>query len=272
MTKTVMKRVLKIAAVLLLAAVCLCGCGEESGFPTPTDSFYVNDFADVITPEAESEMLSRAAALEQKTTAQVVTVTVEDLDGEEPADYALQIGREWGVGQEEADNGIVILLSENDREIYIAVGYGLEGALPDSKTGRIIDRYGLEYLQQDDFSQGLLGISKAVINEVYIEYGLEPETDYTPIDQIADIEVLEGQAGKVAVSWTAMIVLIILFFLIFGRRRRGFFWFGGPGSFGGFHGGGFHGGGFGGRSGGGGFGGFSGGGGSFGGGGAGRGF
>ncbi len=259
-----MKRLLSIAAIITLL-FCTCGCdSQDDGFIKPTEEFYVNDFADIIDDSAESEMLSRSVTLAQKTTAQVVTVTVESLDGVAPEEYALQIGREWGVGDDEADNGIVILLSESDREIYIAVGYGLEGALPDGKTGRIIDRYGLDYLKNDDFSTGLLEISKAVVNEVYIENGLEPEVGYTPIDSIIDIQPIEEHGGSVAVSWVGMIIIIIII-LILPRRRRGFFWFGGP-PMGGFYGGS---GSFSGRSSGG-FGGFSGGGGSFGGGGAGR--
>lgn len=261
-----MKKVLSIAAIFLCLAVFLCGCAEE-GLPSATEEFFVNDFADVIDADAESQMLSRAVALYNATTAQVVTVTVESLNGAEPAEYALELGREWGVGSEEEDNGIVILLSESDREIYIAVGYGLEGALPDSKTGRIIDLYGLEYLKRDDFSSGLAAISDAVINEVYIEYGLEPAAGYTSIDNIYVGQELSSQGGKVAVSWVVLVILIIIISM-FGGRRGGFFffptYFGGRGGFGGHSG-------FGGGSSGG-FGGFRGGGGSFGGGGAGRGF
>lgn len=239
-------------------------------YPEPTSRFFVNDFADVIEQAAEEEIYSKAAALQEKTTAQVVVVTVNTLDGEEPADYALGLGRQWGVGQEDEDNGIVLLLSKTERQIYIAVGYGLEGALPDSKTGRIIDVYGLDYLKKDDFSAGLLEIFGAIVNEVYIEYGEEPEEGYTPIED-TDEETLEEYGARVAASWLIMIACVILFVLVFGRRRRGFFWFGGPGGMGGMGGSGF--GGFGGGSGGSfGGGGFSGGGGSFGGGGAGRGF
>ena len=236
-------------------------------YPSPTSSFFVNDFADVIEQSAEEEIYSKGAALQEKTTAQVVVVTVNTLDGEEPADYARGLGRQWGVGQKDKDNGVVILLAKTERQIYIAVGYGLEGALPDSKTGRIIDIYGLDYLKNNDFSNGLLEIFKAVVNEVYIEYGEEPEEGYTAIEDTNE-ETLEEYGARVLVSWVIMIAVVILFILIFGRRRRGFFWFGGPGGFGG--GSGF--GGFSGGSGGSFGGGFSGGGGSFGGGGAGRGF
>ena len=262
-----MKKIINIITAALAVCIFILPLSAANKYPKPTSQFFVNDFAEVIEQSAEDEIYSKGAALQEKTTAQVVVVTVDTLDGEEPADYALELGREWGVGQEEEDNGVVILLAKTERQIYIAVGYGLEGALPDSKTGRIIDIYGLDYLKNNDFSNGLLEIFKAVVNEVYIEYGEEPEEGYTAIEDTNE-ETLEEYGARVLVSWVIMIAVVILFILIFGRRRRGFFWFGGPGGFGG--GSGF--GGFSGGSGGSFGGGFSGGGGSFGGGGAGRGF
>ncbi len=273
-----MKKAVKIITVIFLLFIISIPTLAASKFPKPTERFFVNDFADIIEKSDEEEIYSRAAALYKKTDAQIVVVTVEGLDGEEPSDYATELGEEWGVGDKEKDSGVVILLSESDREIFIAVGYGLEGALPDSKTGRIIDIYGLEHLKSNDFSTGLLEISKAVINETYIEYGEEPEEGYTAIEDSYDYE-LDGYGTKVGFSWLILIIIVILYIIFFtgggGRRHSGGFWLGGPGSFGGFSGGSFGGssGGFSsGRGGGFSGGGFSGGGGSFGGGGAGRGF
>ena len=255
-----MKRLLSILFAALIT-LSLCGCEEENEFPTPTESFYINDFANVISEEDENEILSRGVALNKKTTAQVVVVTVESLDGYAPADYAVGLGDQWGVGDEENDNGIVILLSTEEREIFIAVGYGLEGALPDSKTGRIIDRYGLSYLKADDFSKGLTEINRAIVNEVYIEYGIEPEEGYTDIDNLPDEVYGRESASDVSTSWVILIIILIIFFIFFGRGRGPFIFLGGPSTFRSSGSG---------RSGS--FGGFSGGGGSFGGGGAGRGF
>lgn len=256
-----MKRILSIAAVLFLC-FSLCGCEAQDKYPEPTEKFFVNDFADVIEDTAENEFYSKAVALNKATTAQVVLVTVEDLGGETPADYALELGRKWGVGTKENNNGIVVLLSRDDREIYIAVGYGIEGALPDSKTGRIIDVYGLKHLRNDDFSAGLSAIGNALINEVYIEYGLEPESGYVNIDNVTVTE--DEDAGSVVVSWIIMMVIIFGLTLLSRRFGGTYMLFGLPIRVG--HSGGHH------RGGHGGFGGFSGGGGSFGGGGAGRGF
>lgn len=254
-----MKRLISIA-VILLFTLTFCSCGEKEKYPSPSEAFFVNDFAGVIDDTLESEFVARAAALDKATSAQVVIVTVENLGGDAPYQYATELGRRWGVGNEELDNGIVILLSRDDREIFIAVGYGLEGALPDSKTGRIIDVYGLNYLKNDDFSTGLAEIGRAVVNEVYIEYGLSPEAGYVNIDNVTVTQ--EADSGEVIIWWIVMIVILIILSIISRRRGGAIFFFGGPHGFGGHSGGSF-------RSGG---GGFSGGGGSFGGGGAGRGF
>ncbi len=243
---------------------CLCGCkGEDTGYPKATKEFYVNDFAGVISSADEERILSRGAELASKTTAQVVVITIDSLNGQEAYDYAADIGNEWGVGDKDKDNGIVILLSVSDRKIEIATGDGIGNIITPAKAGRIIDAYGLEKLSNDDFSGGITAIFDAVVNEIYIANGLEVPEGYTPIDKV---ETKQATPGKVLVSWIVLIIIIILLSLFIGRRggggHGGFFFFGPTFPMGR--------GGFGGR--GGGFGGFSGGGGSFGGGGAGRGF
>ncbi len=251
------------------ALICLgiCGCGAQEGYPKPTEKFFVNDFADVLSAEDEEQIYNKGAALQKKTTAQVVVVTVDSVGAEEISDYALNLGREWGVGDAEKDNGVLILLAVGDRDVYVAVGYGLEGALPDSKTGRLLDYYAMDFFAEDEFSKGMASVYGAIVNEVYIEYDMTPDESYTPIEQLPyEDEESEG-ALRVGISWLILIAIVVLYMSIFGRRG-GIFFMGGPGGFGGR--GGF-GGGFGGR-GSGGFGGFSGGGGGFGGGGAGRSF
>ncbi|MBR6902962.1 MAG: TPM domain-containing protein [Clostridia bacterium] len=270
------KRILERLAVFLLAlALCFaCGCSEnEIKIPSPTEEFYVGDFADVLSGDDAKSILSAGVALERASAqvlgrdvgAQVVAVTVKTTEGEEISDYALDLGRQWGVGNKQDNNGIVILLATEDREVYVAVGYGLEGALPDSKTGRLIDNYGIDYFAENEFSAGMLNLYNAVVREVYAEYGLDvPEEVSVPQPYGSDVDF-----QKVGYSWAVFLVVLICCLLI-GRRYGLFvpFWvFGGSSGRGGR--GGF-GGGFGGSSGG--FGGFSGGGGGFGGGGAGRGF
>ncbi len=254
------------AVICLFMLIALVGCGEEKdNYPTATEKLYVNDFASVMTT-ADSDMIyQKGSALDTATTAQAVVVTIDSTDGMEISEYALELGRKWGIGDDDKDNGVLLLLAVEDREVYIAVGYGLEGALPDSKTGRIIDTYGIPYLSNDDFSTGIVSMYTALVNEIYIEYGMTAEEGYTPISQIPKYPYEENEVSalKVGLSWLALIVFVAAYVAIFGRRGGFFLLHMGSNSFRG-------GGGFGGFRGGGGFGGGSFGGGSFGGGGAGR--
>ena len=168
-----MKRFNKILIITLILSILLSVSAFAINLPEPTSNFFVNDFADVIDDEVEDELQAIGASLYSETTAQVVVVTVDSLDGYDVSEYALELGREWGVGSEDADNGVVLLLSVNDRQVTIQVGYGLEGCLSDGKTGGILDTYAIPYLKDDNFSLGLENAYKAIANVVCVEYGIE---------------------------------------------------------------------------------------------------
>ncbi len=265
MKKTVFKNskiffALILALVLLFLLAACAGKTQENQLPSATEKFFVNDFAEVLTQDDAEKIYTMGVALQEQTTAQAVVVTVESLGGQAIEEYALTLGRNWGVGDKEKNNGIVVLLAESDREIYISVGYGLEGALPDSKTGRIIDNYGIPYFENDNFSAGISAVYNAIVNEIYIEYGITPQENYIPIESLTNTDDETASAGQVLISWLILLALIVLYSVIFGRRG-GMFIFGSPRFFSGFNNhNNFRGGGFGGFSGGG----------SFGGGGAGR--
>lgn len=224
----------------------------------PTDRFFVNDFADVIDDATENAMYAAGVQLYEKTNAQVVAVTLDTINGADIQEYGVQLGRAWGVGNKDKNNGIVLVLAMEEREVGISVGYGLEGAVTDMQSGIILDTYALPYFQEDDFSEGLAAAYDALINEVYLEYGMEADPNYVPVDE------LEEDSMGSTFSLISFLVFLCIISIIMRRTRRlhpGFFFF----PSGGFHhhnGGGFSGGG----------GGFRGGGGSFGGGGASRGF
>ena len=249
------RKVIGIAALLCV----LLTITVAAALPSPTDRFFVNDFAGVISAEDENAIYEAGVQLFEKTGAQVVAVTIDDLGGSDVDEYGLLLGREWGVGDEEKDTGIVLLLSVNDREVTIQVGYGLEGAVTDIRSGILLDNYAIPSFSKDDFSTGMRNTYEALVNEVYIEIDMEPDEDYTPLSELEG----EGSFGLFEIAIIALLVLA----LFFGRGGRGgllpFFFFHG-GHSGGHSSGGFHGGG--GFSGGG----FRGGGGSFGGGGASR--
>lgn len=242
-----------IAALLLIAVLWVMPTGALTVKWQPTDRFFVNDFSDVLSAEDENAIYAMGVQLFEKTGAQVVAVTIPTLDGAEVMDYGVALGRAWGVGDEDKDTGIVLLLATEDREVGIAVGYGLEGAVTDARSGILLDNYAIPHFAEDDFSTGMRETYDALVNEVYLEFGLEADPDYTPAEQ------LESDASDL---WelVPLLLFLFLFFAVF-RGRVPFILLGGHGH---YRGGG--GGGFGGGSGGG----FRGGGGSFGGGGASR--
>lgn len=252
-----MKRFLAVFCAAVLLAISAVPVFAAVKYPEPTEQFFVNDFADCISDEDEKAMFDMARALYEQTKAQVVCVTVESLDGQDIRQYGLGLGREWGIGEKDKDTGVLLLLSTSDREIDIEVGYGLEGALPDGKTGRILDKYAIPYLKDDDFSTGLREAFTVLVNETATELGVTVD-GYTSMED--DEDELNGIESLGEFAALLIVVLIVIALrsrrFIFIRNRRN-----------------YHDGGFGGSSGGfGGSGGFHGGGGSFGGGGSSRGF
>lgn len=225
----------------------------------------------MLSSSDERRLSQKLAAYQDTTSTQIVVVTLQNLNGVEAADYAIELGRQWGVGQQGQDNGIVILASRDDRKVFIATGYGLEGAIPDVIANRVVEDIIVPNFRAGRFYEGFSSATDALIAAARGEFTASPGGRNTGIDPETLITLI----------WIALFLIVFFSSRGGGRsggkryrsRRRGDFpvilWgptFGGRdhgGGFGGFGGGGF---------GGGGFGGFGGGGGSFGGGGAGGGW
>jgi len=249
----------------------LCFSAEDSGIPKrPEPPRLVNDFAGLLDRSQISSLENKLRAFNDSTSNQIAIVTIKSLNNYDPASFAYKIGETWQVGQGKFNNGIVILIkpktSASDRgQAYIAVGYGLEPAIPDALAKRIVELEMIPNFKQNDYYRGL-------------------EQATTVLMQLAAGEIsAEGynkskeKSGLVALI--PFIIIALVFILIRISRARSYgvgknipfwtaLWIGSSlGGRGGNHWGGFSGGSGGFGGGGGGFGGF--GGGSFGGGGAG---
>nr|WP_272503365.1 TPM domain-containing protein [Salinibacter ruber] len=257
---------LGVALSFSVAALAPTAAAQRYDFP-PKPSGPVLDQGNMLSGGEERALARKLAAYEDTSSTAVVVVTLSSLDGAPVDDYAISLGRDWGVGQEGKDNGVVVLVSKNDRKMFIATGYGVEGALPDAIANRIVERVITPAFRNGDFYAGLDRGTDAIIRATAGEY-------------TATEEAVASSSDDGGVSTTLIYIFLIFAYFVgsslwrggggnkkgakTSTRRRGdlpiFIW-GGGGSHGG---GGFGGGGVGG---GGGFGGF--GGGSFGGGGAG---
>ncbi|HWI16519.1 MAG TPA: TPM domain-containing protein [Vicinamibacterales bacterium] len=121
----------------------------------PKPAGRVNDFANVIDPAVEAEIDRRLDQVEQQTSSEIAVATVESLAGMSVEEYANRLFKEWGVGQAKQDNGVLILVAPNEREMRIEVGYGLEGVLPDGLAGQVIRDNFTPRFRDGDYSGGI---------------------------------------------------------------------------------------------------------------------
>ncbi|HSI66628.1 MAG TPA: TPM domain-containing protein, partial [Planococcus sp. (in: firmicutes)] len=220
-------------------------------FPELTNDIYIQDTAGVLTEQQEAEIRNLGRGLEDATTAQIAVMVIPSLEGEPIESYALEAFRHYGIGSAEENNGVLVVLSIDDREIYTEVGYGLEGALPDGLVGRILDEYAVPYLREDNYSEAVLNTYQALYQEVADEYAWDGEA--VAPQSGAGNSTEDDEQGGIPTFMIVIMVIAVLFFLTRGGgsggagrggRGRGFYGTGGfGGGFGGGGGGGFRGGG-----------------------------
>ncbi len=216
----------------------------------PQAKGYVNDYAHVLSAESWSKITNLCREVEEKTGAQIAVVTVKSVGESTVAEYVNRLFEQWGVGKKGQDNGVMLFLAYGERKVRIEVGYGLEGALPDITTGRILDNYIIPEFRRGDYNAGLVGGATAIAGLVAKEAGVTITGAPSPRLERSRSRRNEG-------SGFSLLQLLILF-LVFGGSR--WLWpllfagtFGGRRGRGGWHGGwggGFGGGGFGGFGGG----------------------
>lgn len=227
-----MRRALRTLLVLTLLCVT-----SAHALDIPPLRGYVNDGADMIPAATELKLEQFLEHFEQSDSTQIVVCTLPSLEGEDLAETGIRIATNWQLGQQDKDNGVLLLIAKKEHKIRIEVGSGLEGRLTDLLAGRIIDNEITPRFQQGDFSRGIVAGVLAIGEAVRGEYKGTGRSH---------------RKRRGSLGWLGTLLFLAPLLLPF-RRRRSIFWMGG------FGGGGF---------GGGGGGGFSGGGGSFGGGGA----
>lgn len=191
----------------------------------PTSQFYINDFANVLDSSTENDVFNIARNIEEKTTAQLVVVTVPSLDGDSIEGYANTLFNQWKIGSSDKDNGVLLLVSSGDRKVRIEVGYGLEGAINDAKAGRILDDTAVPALKENDYNQAIKDTVVQLEGIIYKEYNVEGGFD----------NYVEGPMEKVPQVIITFIILGVFILLMVLSRGRGIFFFG---PFGGGFGGG----------------------------------
>ena len=271
----------RFLAGVLLAVLLAATPAHTQTFPKLTGR--VVDQADLLTPAQEADLSAKSEALEKTSGRQFVIATVRSLEGRTIEDYGYRLGREWGIGSEQKDDGVILLVAPQERKVRIETGYGARVFLTDAVSSLIIRNSILPRFRDNDMAGGIAAGAGQIITMMEL-----PPAEAAKRAQ--EIGAQESRRQEVEINPIPVIVIVILFFAIIGsiaraaggrryRRRRGgidpwvVLW--GLDALsrstrrgGGWGGGSWGGGGGSWAGGGGGFGGFSGGGGSFGGGGA----
>jgi len=129
----------------------------------------VVDQADLLTPTQEAELTAKLEALEQKNTDQLVVVTLRTLEGYDIADYGVQLGRHWQIGQKGSNNGVLLIVAPEERKVRIEVGYGLEGVLTDALSSQIIQGEILPRFRSNDYPGGINAGADAIITQLTLD-------------------------------------------------------------------------------------------------------
>ncbi|HAF28945.1 MAG TPA: hypothetical protein DCG75_07840 [Bacteroidales bacterium] len=171
----------------------------------------VNDYTDFLSNAEIQALENKLVNFSYETSTQIAIAIVSDLDGYDPASYAFGLGDYWGIGQKGKNNGILILVKpkyQNSKgEVYIATGYGVEGAVPDAITKRIVNNEILPYFKQGQYYKGLDEATNRIMELTRGEYTADEYSRKTQSNTGSAIPVI-------------IIFLIVIIFSIMGRARR----------------------------------------------------
>lgn len=250
------KRIQSVFFILLLLIPYFVS-GKEGDFPGRSSTI-VTDYTNTLSPQEQQSLERKLVAFNDSTSSQVAVVVLASVGNYDISDYAVQLYNQWGIGQKEKNNGVLILVAKDDRKVFITTGYGMEGVLPDALCKRIVNNDILPNFKTGNYHGGLDAAVNSIISIVKGEYTAD---DY-----------MKGKKEKI--PWFGILLAIFIFFIVilskigstrnYARRNNLGFWAAwalmnaamnrgrSHGSWGGFSGGsgGFGGGGFGGFGGG----------------------
>lgn len=208
-----MKKIFLLSLCLLILLQFNLAYTASFEVPEPNALFYVYDEANIMDQESEEYIIKTNEELYKRTGAQIVVVSLNSLENNDIRRYANEIFEVWEIGSKEYDNGLLMLIAPNEGEMWIEVGYGLEGPLPDSKVGNIMESTIFPYFRENDFSKGIISGFNEIIDEVEKEYNIELDRDKINEDMYYSrvSEVEENRFSGVKGILTAIGIIIFLF-------------------------------------------------------------
>jgi uncharacterized protein len=214
--------------------------------PPAVPQNYVVDLAGIVRDDVKMQLNAYLRELEQKTTAQMVILTIKSLDGESIEEFSIRTAEKWKLGQKGKDNGVLITIALKDKRYRFEIGYGLEEILPDSMVGSIGRDYLVPHFRKGDYSTGILNAALVIIGTIAKKEGVEI-TGMPKASRIIHKRSVYDSKWFNYIAFAFIFIILLPFILFgFGRRssrfKRGGIWWGPGGSGGGgFGGGGFDG-------------------------------
>jgi uncharacterized protein len=195
-----------IAIICLAILMPLRGLAQDQ-LPVPeAPGSWVNDYAGAFSPAEASQLDRKLNAFESRSSTQIFVITLDDNGGYPASMLAPMIGEQWGVGQQGKDNGIIILADMQDRDVFIATGYGNEEYVTDMVAGQIVRNEILPNFKNGDYYAGIDAATDVLISLLEGKFTAE--------------EYRKQSSGGGAGSIGGIIFMIILFSILFGGRRR----------------------------------------------------
>ena len=207
------KRILHAFLLFLLAhfVALFPGYSQDELPARPSPPRLVNDMANMLNSGEESQLEQQLVVFHRETSNQIAIVTTRDLKGYEISDFAFRLGEKWGIGQQKFDNGILIVINpgegNNKGDVFIATGYGLEGAIPDAIAKPIVENEIIPRFRSGQYYDGL----QAAVNVLSkLSKGEISAPEYAK----STGEKREGGSGLF------VIIVMVIFFTILGGGRR----------------------------------------------------
>ncbi len=199
----------KIVFILILLAGYFSSLAQNV-LPKPNPPHLVNDAAGVLSADQVAILEQKLVALDDSTSNQIAVVLIKSLDGSAIEDYAVKLFREWGIGNAKTNNGILIIASIDDRKLWIEVGYGLEGAIPDITASSIYRNEMVPSFKENNYYRGIdnaiNALTKAAVGEYKIKKDKQPSG---------------GSGGNSIGTFLIILVIIIVIVLSRGGGRGG---------------------------------------------------
>src|SRR6185312_7614343 len=197
---------MRFLAATLAFLVLLTPAWSAPKFPALTGR--VVDDAGILTSQTKADVTEKLAALESKTSRQVVVVTLSSLQGYEISDYGYQLGRSWGIGQKGLNNGLLFIVAPNEHKTRIEVGYGLEPIVTDALSSVIIQTQVLPKFRAGDFNAGVEAGVDALIRQLSLDTSEAEKRAAAAADQLRG----HHNNGGDMPGW----LTLLIFFGIFG--------------------------------------------------------